>query len=33
MLEQTVTVSYTAGTNPIRDKAGNDAANLSNRKG
>ena len=27
---QSVTVSYTAGTNPIQDKAGNDAANLSN---
>ena len=28
---QTVTVSYTADTNPIQDKAGNDAANLTNR--
>ena len=27
---QTVTVSYTAGTNPIQDLAGNDAANLAN---
>ena len=26
---QTVTVSYTAGSNPVRDAAGNDAANLS----
>ena len=26
-----VTVSYTAGTSPIQDKAGNDAANLSSR--
>ena len=28
---QSVTVSYTAGTNPIQDKSGNDAANLSDR--
>ena len=28
---QTVTVSYTAGTNPVQDTAGNDAANLTNR--
>ena len=31
VLGQTVTVSYTADTNPIQDKAGNDAANLSDR--
>ncbi len=28
---QTVTVSYTKGTNPIRDEAGNDAADLSSQ--
>ena len=28
---QTVTVSYTKGTNPIRDLAGNDAANLGSQ--
>ena len=28
---QTVTVSYTAGANPIRDQAGNGAVNLSNQ--
>ena len=28
-LGQTVTVSYTAGTNPVQDRSGNDAANLT----
>ena len=28
---ETVSLSYTAGTNPVRDEAGNDASNLSNQ--